>query len=481
MKHILIVDDEVGSRESLKAIFNQNFRVSTAQNAHDARKLLSDKPIDLMLLDFMMPDEDGLSFLKETQSTYPNMPVIMVSASTAVRPVVEAIRSGALDFVTKPFDVNEVRLIVERTLERSTMRRQIEVLKGEVSREYPVHGIVGKSASFQKVVDATQQAAETDATVLIHGESGTGKELIARLLHSSSARRDEPFVAVHCGALPETLMESELFGHEKGAFTNADKRKAGRFELAGNGTLFFDEVSEMSLTTQVKLLRVLQEREYMRIGGTQIIRTNARICAATNKDLVKEMQEKRFREDLFYRLNVVPLQIPPLRERRDDIPLLARHFLGFFRQSMNAATRDFSPDAVQRLAEYNWPGNVRELRNIIERLVVLNRQREIITPDCLPDEFKRGDRSFVAMPKNLEPELVPAIEDHDSGNGNGNGVTHGSLEDSVNAYERELVMKALQQANGVQTRAAEILGTTRRILKYRMVKLNIAEVEEGVR
>ena len=451
MKHILIVDDELGSRESLKAIFSRDFNVSLASNAAEALEILANNKIDLAMLDVIMPDRDGLSLLKEIQNLYPDIPVIMVSASTSVRPVVEAIRAGAYDYVTKPFDVEDVLRLAARALESSSLRRRVEILETEISREYPVHGIVGESPSFAHAIDQVRRAADTDATVLITGESGTGKELVARLLHSLSGRRDEPFVAVHCAALPESLMESELFGHEKGAFTHADKRKLGRFDLAGSGTLFFDEVSEMTQTTQVKLLRVLQERDYMRVGGTQVIRTNARIVTATARDLRIEVGEKRFRDDLFYRLNVVPIRLPPLRERPEDIPLLARHFLGYFKESLSIDTLDFAPETMDRLCRYRWPGNVRELRNLVERVLVLHGRSELIQPEHLPDEIRGTAQSTMSMPRS---------------------VTH-SLEDAVNAFERQLVENALRQADGVQTRAAELLGTTRRILKYRMEKLNI--------
>ncbi len=457
MKHILIVDDELGSRESLKVIFSCDFRVSLASSAVEALELLSNEKVDLVMLDVIMPDRDGLSVLKEIQNLYPDVPVIMVSASTSVRPVVEAIRAGAYDYVTKPFEADDVRRLAERALESSSLRRRVEILETEMSREYPVHGIVGQSPSFTHAIDQVRKAADTDATVLITGESGTGKELVARLLHSLSSRREEPFVAVHCAALPESLMESELFGHEKGAFTHADKRKLGRFDLAGNGTLFFDEVSEMTQTTQVKLLRVLQERDYMRVGGTQVIRTNARIVTATARDLRAEVGEKRFRDDLFYRLNVVPIRLPPLRERPDDIPLLARHFLGYFKESLSITAKDFSPEAMDMMCRYRWPGNVRELRNLVERVLVLHGHSDVIRPEFMPDEIRGTTHSTMSMPRSQ---------------------AH-SLEDSVNAFERQLVEDALKEADGIQTRAAEILGTTRRILKYRMEKLNIAGAANG--
>jgi DNA-binding NtrC family response regulator len=456
MKRLLIVDDELGSRESLRAVFSKDYRVFLAEDAATALKRLGEERVDLVLLDVMMPEKDGVSLLREARTLYPDIPFIMVSASTSVRPVVEAIRAGADDFIAKPFDVEELRRLAARAIENHALKRRVEVLQDDIEREFPVHGIVGQAAAFRRALDAVRKAAESDATVLISGESGTGKELVARQLHAMSARREEPFVAVHCAALPETLMESELFGHEKGAFTSADTRKPGRFDLAGSGTLFFDEVSEMTLATQVKLLRVIQEREYMRVGGTQVIRTNARIVAATARDLAGEVKARRFRDDLYYRLNVVPVTLPPLRERLDDIPLLAHYFLHVFRRNMNSVARDFAPDTLDLMMRYAWPGNIRELRNLVERMLVLNGHQPLIQPDALPDEFFAGDRYTVTR----------------------HAIGAPSLAEAVNNFERDLVLNALKQANGVQTRAAELLGTTRRILKYRMDKLNISGVHD---
>ena len=450
MKRLLIVDDDLGSRESLRQTFSRLYQVSTAASAAAALALLAERHVDMVLLDVMMPEKDGVTLLRELQNLYPDLPCVMVSASAAVRPVVEAMRAGACDFVIKPFDVDEIRRIVARTLENSALRRRVEALQNEVAREYPVNDLVGVSPAFQRALDETAKAAESDATVLILGESGTGKELIARRLHTLSNRRDEPFVPVHCAALPETLLESELFGHEKGAFTGADSRRQGRFDLAGSGTLFFDEVGEMSLSTQVKLLRVLQEREYMRVGGTQVIRTNARIVTATARSLADEVREHRFRDDLYYRLNVVPIRLPPLRDRPEDIPLLARHFLGVLRKSMSVGAREFNPEALAVLTQYRWPGNVRELRNVVERILVLHGNRETIGVPELPDPV-RG---------------TPASE--------APAATEGApLGEAVDAFERRLVLDALRKANGVQTRAAQLLGTTRRILNYRMQRLGI--------
>ena len=451
MKTILVVDDERGSRESLKAVFSNEYSVLLAESAEEARDKLSETKIDLLILDVVMPKKGGLEFLKDVNSLYPAMPVVMVSASTSVRPVVEAMRIGAHDFVTKPFDVDELRRIVKRVVKTSALNRRVETLQTEVAREFPVQEIVGKSPVFTNSIDELKKAAETDSTVLILGESGTGKELAARLVHSASNRRDEPFIAVHCSALPETLMESELFGHEKGSFTNATKQKQGRFDLAGSGTLFFDELGEMSLAMQVKLLRVLQEREFMRVGGTRIIKTNARIVAATSKDLRKQVDKGEFRDDLFFRISVVPVTMPPVRERTGDIPLLIQYFFENLKQNINAATTGFDSKAMDLLCEYSWPGNVRELRNIVERMLVLYGKEKEISSRFLPSEFHENENS------QISPEFS----------------AKSTLQDSVSAYEKSLIEDALNKTNGVQTQAAKMLGTTRRILRYRMEKLDL--------
>ncbi len=451
MKHLLIIDDEYGSRESLRMVFSGKYRITTAESAAKALDVLAKEPIDLIFSDVIMPEKDGVALLREVQERYPEVPVIMVSASTSVRPVVDAMRQGAFDFVTKPFDIQEIRLLAERALASSALNRKVEVFQRELSREFPVEGIVGQAPCFLACLQNAQEAADTDATILLTGESGTGKELVARRIHSHSNRLDEPFIAVHCAALPEQLLESELFGHEKGAFTNAAQRKLGRFDLAGSGTLFFDEVGEMSTSMQVKLLRVLQEREFMRVGGTRVIRTNARIIAATNRDLKKEVEEGRFREDLYYRLNVVPIHLPPLRDRREDIALLSRYFLDYFRSHMDLRTRDFEPEAIERLCRYRWPGNVRELRNVLERTLVLHRRQPLVLAEFLPEEFQNARNASAA-----------AIDLGDT-----------TLEAALSAYEKRLLEEALKKAGGVQTRAARMLGTTRRILRYRMEKLNI--------
>lgn len=452
MKHILIVDDERGSRESLRAVLEGAHHVHTSSTPREAIAALSDHHFDLVFLDVMMPEQDGISLLREVQTLYPKMPIIMVSASTSVRPVVESMRSGAFDFIAKPFEVADIRRAAKKALETGNLTRQVEVLQNTISEEFPVDHIIGNSPPFLEALDNARKAARTDSTVLICGESGTGKELVARLIHNMSQRLQEPFVPVHCGALPETLMESELFGYEKGAFTNADKQKPGRFDLAGSGTLFFDEVSEMSLTTQVKILRVIQEKEFMRVGGTRVLRTNARILAASNIDLRAAVEAGSFRNDLFFRLSVVPVQLPPLRDRMEDIPLLARHYLRHNRKQLGAVAEDFHEDTLALMYAYAWPGNIRELRNVVERMLVLNPSEKEFKPHHLPDEFQMKEKA----------PLIPFPTGRCK-----------SLSEAVDLFERDLVLQALREAEGVQTKAAQLLGTTRRILKYRMDKLSI--------
>ena len=462
MPKLLIVDDELGSREALRVIFSREYTVFSASTGEEAQAVLSREQVDLVLLDVVMPERSGLDLLRQTHADYPDLPVIMVSASTAIPPVVEAIRQGAVDFIGKPFDVENIRHVVRRALETKRLHRQVAVLETELSVAFPTQEIVGRSPAFVAVIDQLRQAAAADATVLIQGESGTGKELAARLLHAQSPRRDEPFVAVHCAALPENLLESELFGYEKGAFTNADRQKPGRFELAGSGTLFFDEIGEMSVAMQVKLLRVLQEREFMRVGGTRLLHTNARIIAATARDLRRDAAEGLFREDLFYRLNVVRILLPPLRERRDDIPLLLAHFMGQLGPVLHAAARGFDADALHRLCTYAWPGNVRELRNVVERMLVLHGRTPVISASQLPEEFHAAPACGHAA--EGEPAASAALPPP------ADGLT---LEEAVSAYEGQLIADALSKAGGVLTHAAESLGTTRRILRYKMEKLGL--------
>ena len=457
MKHVLVVDDELGTRESLKAILKPSYRVTAVGGADEAAEVMRKDVVDLLLLDVVMPGRGGLDLLKEVRETQPDMPVVMISAVASAKPVVEAMRAGAYDYVQKPFDCDEVARVARRALESVDLHRRVENLESELARRFPVAGIVGESEAIKATIEAALKAAPTGATVLIQGECGTGKELLARFIHANSRRGEAPFVAVHCAALSENLMESELFGHEKGAFTNAHQMKMGRFDLAASGTLFFDEVGEMSLPTQVKLLRVLQEREFMRVGGTRTIRTDVRILAASARDLKEEVKQGRFRDDLYYRIGVVPVRLPPLRERAGDIPLLARHFLAEMRTSLKAAAEGFEPDAVKAMLGYAWPGNIREMRNVVEHMLVLHGHHRLIPSAALPAEIRGG-----AAPVHEAPAQVCG----------------GTLRDALEAQERRMIADALARAGGVQTRAAALLGTTRRILGYRMAKFGLTNRPE---
>ncbi len=455
MMKLLIVDDEQGSREALRLIFSHDYAVLSAATAEEAQKILAREQMDLVLLDVVMPGRSGLDLLRQIRADHPDLPVIMVSASTAIPAVVEAIRLRSPGVIVEVLVPDFQGRLADLDL----------VLQAAPD-------VFGHSPCFVAATGLLRQAAAADATVLIQGESGTGKELAARLLHEQSPRRDEPFVAVHCAALPENLLESELFGHEKGAFTGADRQKPGRFELAGSGTLFFDEIGEMSAATQVKLLRVLQEREFMRVGGTRTLRTSARIVAATARDLRVEAAAGRFREDLFYRLNVVQIRLPPLRERRDDIPLLLAHFLGQLGPALHAGTRAFDAEALRLLCAYDWPGNVRELRNVVERVLVLHGREPTVSAARLPEEFHAAAvRPAPALPAAAAPGAPGVAEDVSLP---ADGQT---LDEAVGAFERRIIAEALRQAGGVQTRAAQRLGSTRRILRYKMAKLGLAEAD----
>jgi DNA-binding NtrC family response regulator len=447
MKHILVVDDEIGTRESLKAIFAGAYTVALAENAAAAMKALAEKPADVALLDVMMPDRSGLLLLQDIRALYPNLPVVMISALTSLRPVVESMRVGAYDYVSKPFDVEEILHIVRRAMTNSVRDRRVETLESEVEREFPVREIVGNSPSFRRALDDLCKAAASDATVLIQGESGTGKELAARLLHSQSHRRDEPFVAVHCAALPENLMESELFGFEKGAFTGAVASKPGKFEQADTGTVFLDEIGDVPASTQVKLLRVLQERELERLGSNKTRRIDVRVLAATNQDLRAALEQGTFREDLFYRLNVVPMNIPPLRERKEDIPLLAEHFVKKLARDSGSLVESISDAAMKKLLSYHWPGNVRELENIIERSLVL----------CSGTRLDAADIKLDLAPRSRTPVAEGFLPE---------GMT-------LDEYEQALIREALHRADGNKSHAARLLGLTRNALRYRLSQMGL--------
>jgi len=455
---MLVVDDEAGVRQSLQLVFNKNFRVLEALSADDAIQRVTDEKPDVVLLDIMMPGTDGLAVLKQIKSIHSDCQVIMLTGLNTARTAFTAKGTGAFDYVTKPFDVEELRLRVEHAVERVQLSRELERLKEEVGRKYGIDHIIGKSKQIVDVFKAVSMVAAKKSTVLITGESGTGKELIARAIHYNSDRRAKPFVVINCAALPDTLIESELFGYERGAFTNASQKKVGRFELAHGGTLFLDEIGELNLGTQAKILRAIEQETFTRLGGTDEIKVDVRVIAASNRDLEQLAKNAQFRPDLFYRLNVVALFLAPLRERREDIALLLDHFMRNKSQEHSIALKTLSPEVVDFFTMYPWPGNIRELENLIERLTILTPHETIMLRD-LPASMRSTDQKATLK------------ED----------VLNGSrpLSDAVDEFERELIVKALQRTGFNQTKAASLLGTSRRILKYRIEKLKIHDPNDN--
>jgi two-component system, NtrC family, response regulator AtoC len=455
---LLVVDDEVGVRQSLQLVFNKTLRVIEASSADEAVQKVTDDRPDVVLLDIMMPGSDGLAVLKQIKSLQPDCQVIMLSGLNSARTGFTAKGTGAFDYLTKPFDVEELRLKVEHALEKVQLYRDLERLKEEVGRKYGVDHVIGKSKQIVDVFKAVSMVAAKKSTVLITGESGTGKELIARAIHYNSDRRAKPFVVVNCAALPDTLIESELFGYERGAFTNASQKKVGRFELAHGGTLFLDEIGELNLGTQSKFLRAIEQETFTRLGGTDEIKVDVRVIAASNRDLEQMAKNAEFRPDLFYRLNVVALFLPPLRERREDIALLLDHFLRLKAQEHSIATKCLSPEVVDFFTSYPWPGNIRELENLIERLTILTPHETVMLRD-LPTGMRSTDQTAT-----LKEDVLSGSR---------------PLSDAVDEFERELIVKALQRTGFNQTKAASLLGTSRRILKYRIEKLKINDPNDS--
>ena len=397
-------------------------------------------------MDIRMLKVSGLEALAEIKRFNPAIPVIIMTAYASVETAVKALKEGAYDYLTKPLDFDELKLTIERAMEHSRLKEENRHLRESLATQFNSQNLIGHSPAMTRLIETMVQVAPSEATVLITGESGTGKEMIAGAIHFNSLRKNGPFVKINCAAITETLLESELFGHEKGAFTGAEKRKEGKFRQAEGGTLFLDEVSEMSPAMQVKLLRVLQEREITRVGGDDVIKVDVRVIAATNKDLMREIEARRFRDDLYYRLNVVTLNVPPLRERREDIPLIARHFLTLFAKKNHKSIKGFTPQAMDRLLKYNWPGNVRELMNAVERGVVLSRSEYL------------GEEEF-ALVLRTEPqeEETPAQQ-------------IGAAEPSLESVEKETILKALETASGNKSEAARRLGITRRTLHLKLKK-----------
>jgi two-component system, NtrC family, response regulator AtoC len=457
MKTLLIVDDESSVAESLKMVLKPNYRFVWAATGEEALKAFHRNQIDLILLDIVLPGQDGLSLLKQFRDVEPSLPIIMLTATRMVKTAVEAMKLGATDFINKPFQIEEIQLIIEKALAAYDLQREVRYLRSEVEKKYHPDNLVGKSRAMREVFSKIEQVADTKTTVLITGESGTGKEMVARALHFNSLRRGNPFVALNCASIPDSLMESELFGHEKGAFTDASSKKLGQFEAANGGTLFLDEIAELSAPTQAKLLRVLQSKEFTRVGGTQTIEVDVRLITATNKNLEEAIRHKVFREDLYYRINVLPIHLPPLRERKDDIPSLVHHFLFKKANEDGRKPKSLTKEALSYLMRYEWPGNVRELENVIEQAVTLS-PTQIIGVANLPMQLQTRRKTNTLKDKAVDGQI--------------------SLHDAVNSFERDIIQSALQKTNYVQTRTARLLGITRRILKYKMDALGLTHRNE---
>jgi DNA-binding NtrC family response regulator len=447
---ILVVDDEHLIRWSLEqSLIKQGYDVATAASGEEAVKQVQDEAPELVLLDIQLPGMDGLEVLEKVKEIDGEIIVVMVTALGVLETAVKAMRLGAYDYINKPFNLDELSIIVKKALETRQLRKEVAHLRSAQASKFGIDNIIGDSRHMKQVLDMVRKVAKSDAsTVLIQGESGTGKELIARAIHMESARSDKPFMAINCAAVPETLLESELMGHEKGAFTDAKSQKRGLFEMSDGGTIFLDEIGDMEMGMQAKLLRVLEERTFRRVGGTKEIPVDVRIVSATNQELLKKIEEKTFRNDLYYRLQVIPIYLPPLRERREDIMPLVEFFIQYYNKEFGKTVAGVSKMACKFLEEYEWPGNVRELRNIIERAIILENE-ETLMLEHLPRELisKAGDFASGPMSLRIPPEGID-IED----------------------VERELIRQALEISDGNQSKAAQKLNLGIDAFRYRMKK-----------
>jgi DNA-binding NtrC family response regulator len=443
---ILIVDDEKSARDGLALALKKDYLVFVAENASTALEILEREPVDVLLTDVRMPGMDGISLMKKALERNAHLICVVLTAYGDVETAVNAMKQGAVDFMAKPINLEQLELLLQRVLKTRRIELENEQLRARLNDQYGLENMIGRSAPMKEVFEIIRQVACSRATVLIQGESGTGKELVAKAIHQLSPRKKGPFVAVHCAALSQNLLESELFGHEKGAFTGAMERRIGRFEKADGGSLFLDEISEIDLAVQVKLLRALEERQVERVGGDTPVHFDTRLIAATNKDLQQEVEKGKFREDLFYRLNVVVIHLPPLRERQADIPLLLRHYLAFFNEENGKQIEGYTPEAVEMLSRYNWPGNIRELRNVVERMVVLARGKLLETSD---------------LPANIREKSAEVTLDLDA-------------DLTVDEMERQLIIHALEKTNGNRTKAAEKLGISRRTLHRKINEYGIS-------
>lgn len=451
---ILILDDEKNYLLVLEALLSDaGYAVTSINDPEMALSYLEEAEVDVVITDMKMPKISGMEVLQQIKRSSPGIPVLIMTAFGSIESAVEVMKYGAFDYITKPFANDELLLSVHNAVELSKAHQQYRILQESLEERYNTHQIIGKSPAMRETLSIVDRVSASRSTVLITGESGTGKELVARAIHFSSPRKDEPFVAVNCMAFNAGVLESELFGHEKGSFTGAVAMRRGRFEQADRGTLFLDEIGELPPDLQVKLLRVLQERVFERVGGTEPVKVNIRIVAATNKDLVKMVEEGTFREDLYYRLNVVQIHIPPLRERREDIPLLVSHFIAQVASENGIPPKSFTQEAQNYLSGYEWPGNIRQLQNVIERCMVMI-PRDVIDVDDLPPEIRDEESQFKSAVDLLPVEL--------------------NLADTLDKIEAALIRRALVRADFVQAHAADLLGISRSLMQYKLKKYNIS-------
>ncbi len=448
---ILVVDDEEGIRRSLRGILqDEGYRVLLAGEGESALRILEDEPPDLVLLDIWMPGRDGMVVLEEIKKGWPQLPVILISGHGSIELAVRATKLGAHDFIEKPLSLDKVVLTVGNALKYSDLEQENRWLR---ERVYPQSEITGSSLAIEQLREQIRIIAPTSSWILIRGENGTGKEVVARAIYRQSKRCNEPFVEVNCAAIPEELIESELFGHERGAFTGASQMRRGRFDLAHGGTLFLDEIGDMSLSTQAKILRILQERRFQRVGGSKTIQVDVRVIAATNKDLEEEIRSGRFREDLYHRINVIPVEVPPLRDRPEDIPLLVEDFVQEFHSGQGHPRKAFHPQVILALQAYPWPGNVRELKNMVERLLILSRSSTVLPEDLMP-------------PIQPAEARRPISETQD-------------LKEAKEAFEREFIEQRLKVCGGNVSRTAELIGLERSHLHKKIKELGIRVAKEG--
>ncbi|MBN1848208.1 MAG: sigma-54-dependent Fis family transcriptional regulator [Deltaproteobacteria bacterium] len=436
---VLVIDDENGVRESFKMVLKSQYNVLLAETGQKGIEVFKDNAVDLILLDILLPDMNGIDLLERLKGMEPNVEIIMVSAVKEIPMAVKAMKLGAYDYITKPFVVEDIKNVVSRAIEKHSLIKEVTYLKDELLRYHPSKKIIGETKEMKDIFELINNIADSDGSVLIQGESGTGKELVARAIHSQGPRRDKPFVVINCAAIPETLMESELFGHTKGAFTGASRSKVGKLEIADRGVAFLDDVDTLDINMQAKLLRVIQEKEFERLGSTKIIRVDVRFIAASNKNLKKLVQKEHFREDLYYRLNVFPVDVPPLRKRKEDIPLLLDYCLKLQSQKTGKPLKQFSKNAMYILTnQYDWPGNVRELQNLVERLSTIVKDPIIRVEDI--SFFSHGKQDIVDLP----------------------------LKEAVSAFEKQYIHEVLKKTHGNRTRAARLLGVHRNTLQNKL-------------